>query len=85
MNKGLKRFLASNLALSVIFINLRIPVFAKEYVSNDNVALNSTVVEGTNAENGSTYDNVVDGDKSNEFNARLSSNRNTKPDRKSVV
>lgn len=79
MNKGLKRFLASNLALSVIFINLRIPVFAKEHVSNDNVALNSTVVEGTNAENGSTYDNVVDGDKSNEFNARLSSNRNTKP------
>ena len=51
-------------------------VFAKD--SNENVALNAKAT-GTNAENGSDYSNVVDGDKSDSFNARLSSAINTKP------
>ena len=51
-------------------------VLAKD--SNENVALNKKAT-GTNAESGSDYSNVVDGDKSSSVDARLSSNVNTMP------
>ena len=78
MNKKLRKFLAGNLMLTLTLSNLGTPVFASTNNENENLALNATVT-GTNAENGSDYGNVVDGDKSDEYNARLSSNRNTTP------
>ena len=46
--------------------------------TNENVVLNA-MATGTNAEPGSEYSNVVDGNKGTDFDARLSSSRNTKP------
>ncbi len=78
MNKKLRQFLVSNLIATITISNICVPVFATPTTSNENIALNASVT-GTNAESGSSYDNVVDGDKSDHNDARLSSERNTKP------
>ena len=67
--------------MAAMFLSLApISVFAETVgaTTNPNVALQA-IATGTNAESGSLYSSVVDGNKGSELSARLSSDRNTKP------
>lgn len=76
MFKRYEKSISFSLIVIMVFSIIPMPVFAN--TTNENVALNAEAT-GTNAEPGSDYSNVIDGDKSDNINARLSSEQNTKP------
>ncbi|WP_422661322.1 discoidin domain-containing protein [Paenibacillus sp. EC2-1] len=75
-----KKSISVYLMVLMLLSLIPVPVFAAttNTSTNENVALNA-IATGTNADPGSEYSNVVDGDKGDGLDARLSSSKNTKP------